>query len=69
MFRRQALLSAQRITELEEENTRLRDGLEEARRAGKRQAAPFSRGEKKPDPATPGQTRPGVREEGQAAAA
>jgi hypothetical protein len=65
LFRRQALLSGQRITELEEdnerlrqENTRLREGLEETRRAGKRQAAPFSRGQKKTDPATPGR-KPG----------
>ena len=32
------------------ENVRLRSQLEEARRAGKRQAAPFSRGDPKPDP-------------------
>jgi transposase len=67
LFRGQALLSAQRITELEAENARLREdnerlrgGLEEARRAGKRQAAPFSRGEKKTDPAKPGR-KPGER--------
>ena len=36
------------------ENARLRGQLEEARRAGKRQAAPFSRGEPKNDPARPG---------------
>ena len=36
------------------ENARLRGQLEEARRAGKRQAAPFSRGEPKKDPARPG---------------
>jgi transposase len=36
------------------ENARLRSQLEAARRAGKRQAAPFSRGEPKRDPARPG---------------
>ena len=36
------------------ENARLRGQLEEARRAGKRQAAPFSKGEPERDPATPG---------------
>ena len=36
------------------ENTRLRGQLEAARRAGKRQAAPFSKGEPKKDPARPG---------------
>ncbi|MCA1681068.1 MAG: IS66 family transposase, partial [Actinobacteria bacterium] len=36
------------------ENARLRGQLEQARRAGKRQAAPFSKGEPKKDPATPG---------------
>ena len=36
------------------ENVRLRVQLEAARRAGKRQAAPFSKGEPKKDPARPG---------------
>src|SRR4051794_36129663 len=36
------------------ENSRLRSQLEAARRAGKRQAAPFSKGEPKRDPARPG---------------
>lgn len=36
------------------ENARLRGRLEEARRAGKRQAAPFSKGDPKKDPAKPG---------------
>lgn len=36
------------------ENERLRGQLEQARRAGKRQAAPFSKGEPKKDPAKPG---------------
>jgi transposase len=40
--------------ELRGENARLRDALEKARRAGKRQAAPFSRGQKKADPDKPG---------------
>ena len=36
------------------ENTRLRSQLEAARRAGKRQAAPFSKGDPKQDPARSG---------------
>lgn len=40
--------------QLRNENTRLRDALEEARRSGKRQAAPFSRGNKKDRPNKPG---------------
>jgi transposase len=39
------------------ENARLRRQLEQARRAGKRQAAPFSEGEPKQDPAKPGRKR------------
>ncbi len=39
---------------LRSENTRLRAQLEAARRAGKRQAAPFSKGDPKKDPARPG---------------
>lgn len=42
------------MAELESENRTLRTALEEARRAGKRQAGPFSKGEPKPDPKTPG---------------
>jgi transposase len=44
---------------LREENKRLRGRLDEARRAGKRQAAPFSRERKKADPAKPGR-KPGA---------
>jgi len=40
--------------ELRRENARLREALEEARRSGKRQAAPFSRGKKKERPKKPG---------------
>jgi transposase len=40
------------------ENARLRGQLEEARRAGKRQAAPFSKGAPKKEPARPGR-KPG----------
>jgi transposase len=40
--------------ELRTENARLREALEEARRSGKRQAAPFSRGKKKDHPNKPG---------------
>lgn len=39
------------------ENARLRSQLEAARRAGKRQAAPFSKGEPNKDPAKPGRKR------------
>jgi len=39
------------------ENARLRSQLEEARRAGKRQAAPFSKGDPKPDPRRGGRRR------------
>jgi transposase len=42
---------------LRSENARLRGQLEAARRAGKRQAAPFSKGEAKKDPARPGRKR------------
>src|SRR5215468_2546910 len=41
------------------ENERLRKQLEEALRANKRSAAPFSKGEPKPDPKSPGR-RPGA---------
>jgi transposase len=40
--------------ELRSENARLREALEEARRAGKRQAAPFSRGKRNETPKKPG---------------
>jgi len=63
-----------RLRELEQENTFLREGLEkalaeierlrkaleEALRATKRQAAPFSKGEPKPNPQRPGR-KPGAR--------
>ena len=41
-------------TRLERENTRLKEQLESARRAGKRQAAPFSKGAPKRRPRRPG---------------
>lgn len=44
---------------LREENARLKDLLERARRAGKRQAAPFSKGAPKAQPRRPGR-RPGA---------
>ena len=44
---------------LREENDRLRRQLEEAQRANKRQAAPFSRGTRKEHPKTPGR-KPGA---------
>jgi transposase len=43
---------------LRAENARLRGQVEELRRAGKRQAAPFSKGDPKPDPQRPGR-KPG----------
>jgi transposase len=43
--------------QLRGENSRLREALEEARRSGKRQAAPFSRGKKKDEPDQPGRKR------------
>ena len=72
LFARQIALSARRVAELEaalakargrceqltEENRTLRAELDKARRAGKRQAAPFSRGVKKPDPQPSGR-KPG----------
>lgn len=65
LFARQVKLSAAEITRLEadnerlrQENTRLHGELDKAQRAGKRQAAPFSRGEKKADPKRPGR-KPG----------
>lgn len=44
---------------LRQENERLKRQLEEAQRANKRQAAPFSRGQRKADPKPPGR-RPGA---------
>lgn len=44
----------QEITRLQEENGHLREALESARRSGKRQAAPFSKGAPKPHPKKPG---------------
>jgi len=40
--------------QLRQENEKLKRQLEEAQRANKRQAAPFSRGTRKPNPQTPG---------------
>jgi len=45
---------------LRQERDRLKDELDLARRAAKRQAAPFSKGEPKTDPRRPGR-KPGVR--------
>ena len=42
------------VERLRAENQQLRAQLEEARRASKRQAAPFRKGPPKPDPKTPG---------------
>jgi transposase len=47
-----------RVAQLEAENAKLRGCLEEAERAGKRQAAPFSKGDPKKDPKKPGR-KPG----------
>lgn len=46
-----------RVGQLEAENQKLKELLEEARRRGKRQAAPFSKGEPKSDPKKPGRKR------------
>ena len=51
-------LLARRVTELTAQVDQLRAQLEEARRAGKRQAAPFSKGERKAAPKKPGRTAP-----------
>lgn len=48
-----------RVTELTAQVDQLRAQLEEARRAGKRQAAPFSKGERKAAPKKPGR-KPGA---------
>src|SRR5438045_3540017 len=42
------------VETLQAENTTLRAQLEQAQRAGKRQAAPFRKGPPKPNPQTPG---------------
>src|SRR5437870_10470980 len=42
------------VARLRAENTQLQAELDAARRAGKRQAAPFRKGPPKPDPKTPG---------------
>jgi transposase len=47
-----------RLRDLQAENERLRHQLDEATRAGKRQAAPFAKGEPKPAPRKPGR-KPG----------
>jgi transposase len=47
-----------RVHDLQAENERLRRQLDEATRAGKRQAAPFAKGEPKPAPRKPGR-KPG----------
>src|SRR5205085_10530333 len=46
--------------DLRRENAKLREALEEARRSGKRQAAPFSRGKKKEHPNKPGRKAGGA---------
>ena len=43
-----------RVRDLRAENERLRRHLDEVTRAGKRQAAPFAKGEPKPAPRKPG---------------
>ncbi len=48
-----------RIQRLEQENSDLRKRLQEAERAAKRQAAPFSKGDPKKDPKKPGR-KPGL---------
>ena len=50
----------QRIVELEERIAELEKALEEARRAGKRQAAPFSKGDPAVNPKRPGR-KPGLK--------
>src|SRR5262245_58805908 len=47
-----------RLRELQAENERLRRQLDEATRARKRQAAPFAKGQPKPNPRKPGR-KPG----------
>jgi transposase len=47
-----------RLDDLQAENERLRRQLDEATRAGKRQAGPFAKGEPKPNPRKPGR-KPG----------
>ena len=47
-----------RVHDLQAENERLRQQLDAALRAGKRQAGPFAKGEPKPNPRKPGR-KPG----------
>ena len=53
-LRRELQALRERVAALERENAALRKALEEARRSGKRQAAPFSRGTRKDNPKKPG---------------
>lgn len=46
-----------RIERLKKENKRLRKKLDEALRAGKRQASPFSKGDPRPNPKKPGRKK------------
>lgn len=57
-LRRRVQEQDRELVRLRDENARLREKLERARRSGKRQAAPFSKGAPKPDPKKPGR-RPG----------
>jgi transposase len=58
-LRRQREQLEQERERLRQENEKLRRQLEEAQRANKRQAAPFSRGQRKKDPQRPGR-KPGA---------
>jgi len=51
------------LEQLHQDNEQLKESLTAAQRSGKRQAAPFSRGKKKPDPKKPGRKKghPGAR--------
>ena len=51
------------LEQLRQDNEQLKESLTAAQRSGKRQAAPFSRGKKKPDPKKPGRKKghPGAR--------
>jgi len=60
MRKRVAELEAENAS-LRAENAALREALEEERRAGKRQAAPFSRGVRKANPKKPGRKPGGSR--------
>src|SRR5229473_1631940 len=50
----QCLILRQRVAELQTQVVELTRRLDEAVRAGKRQAAPFRKGPPKPEPKTPG---------------